>query len=311
MITTLYSGFMKRRNFIKSGLGAFLVSLLSMRAFSITDKKAVVYAIEGDPALAVKKLFDTLGGFGKIIGRDLSASSVLIKPNLCLPHKDSNGTITSARLVTALCEHCLNEGVGRVIIADHTLQHADNFNNNEIVLYAKNNPGISLVLANEQRYFARKQVEGKVLRDIEFLKILEKTDYFINLATAKHHSATHVSLAIKNLMGVIWDRKIFHTELDLDQAIADLTTAIRPHLNIIDASRVLLDRGPVGPGPLERPDKIYASRDILAIDAVVTSNYNFGGKSLTAKDVSHLWAAYKKGAGEINLDNIDIINLTT
>lgn len=309
MILTLYTGFMKRRNFIKSGFGAFLVSLLNIRAFPLPDNKSVVYAIEGDPAMAVKKLFDTLGGIEKIIGRDLSLASVLIKPNLCLPHKDSNGTITSATLVGALCEYFLNEGVGRVIIADHTLQNADNFSNNEIVLYAKKNPRISLVLANEQRYFSRKQVEGKVLREVDFLKILEKTDYFINLATAKHHSATHVSLAIKNLMGVIWDRKIFHTELDLNQAIADLATIIRPHLNMVDASRVLLDRGPVGPGPLEKAGKIYASKDILAVDAVVASNYNFGGKSISAKDVSHLWDAYKNGVGEIDLNNINIINL--
>ena len=304
-----FTGFMKRRNFIKTGFGAFLASLVAMPAFSISDKKSAVYVINGDPEKSVKKLFDTLGGIDNLIGRELSSSSVLIKPNLCLPHRDTNGTITSVGLVKAICEYCLNEGVGRVIIADHTLRQADNFSTNEIVLYARNNPGISLILADEQRYYAQKQLDGKVLRNTEILKIIEKTDYFINLATAKHHSATHVSLAVKNLMGVIWDRKVFHTEMDLNQAIADLATVIRPHLNIVDASRVLLDRGPVGPGPMEKPDKIYAGKDILAVDAVVISNYNFGGKSLSAKEVSHLWAAFKNEVGEIDLNKINIINL--
>ena len=111
-------------------------------------------------------------------------------------------------------------------------------------------------------------------------------------------------------MGLIWDRKIFHMEMDLDQAIADLATVICPHLNIIDASRILLDRGPVGPGPLEKPGKIYAGTDMLAIDAVVTSGYNFGGRSLSAKEVAHLWASYKNNIGEIDQSKIDIVKLT-
>lgn len=301
---------MNRRNFIKSGIGTLLASFLPARLFSVTGKVSTVYEITGNPAPAVKKLFFTLGGVKKLIGNDLSTTSVLIKPNLCLPHKDSNGTTTSVTLLREICEYLLGEGVGRIIIADHTLQSSDKFGTNEIVTYARSNPAISLVLANEQRYYTPRKVEGKVLKNTETLKILEKVNYFINLATAKHHSATYVSLSIKNLMGVIWDRKIFHMEMDLDQSIADLATAICPHLNIIDASRILLDRGPVGPGPLEKPGKIYAGKDMLALDAVVTSGYNFGGRSLSAKEVAHLWASYKNNVGEIDLSKIDIVKLT-
>lgn len=301
---------MDRRNLIKSGIGTLLASFFPIRLFSATEKVSTVYEITGDPAPAVKMLFSALGGVKKLVGNDLSGSSVLVKPNLCLPHKDSNGTTTSVTLVREVCEYLLGEGVGRIIIADHTLQTTDKFEANEIVTYARSNPAISLVLANEQRYYSPREVEGKVLKNTETFKILEKVNYFVNLATAKHHSATHVSLSIKNLMGLIWDRKIFHMEMDLDQAIADLATVICPHLNIIDASRILLDRGPVGPGPLEKPGKIYAGTDMLAIDAVVTSGYNFGGRSLSAKEVAHLWASYKNNIGEIDQSKIDIVKLT-
>jgi uncharacterized protein (DUF362 family) len=111
-------------------------------------------------------------------------------------------------------------------------------------------------------------------------------------------------------MGVIWDRKVFHTGIDLDQALADIAMVVHPHLNIVDASRILLNRGPVGPGPLEKPGKIYAGTDIIAVDSVVTSAYNFGGKSLSAKEVAHLWASYKSGAGEIDLEKIEVIRRT-
>ena len=301
---------MKRRTFIKSGIGAVLVSSLPFRLFPATGNAVTVYEITGDPALAVSDLFSAMGGIGTLIGSDLSKASVLIKPNLCLPHKDANGTITSVALIKALCEYLTGEGVGRILIADHTLQTADKFETNDIVTYARSNPKISLMLADEQRYYIPRPVDGKVLKATETLKILDKVNYFINLATAKHHSATHVSLCTKNLMGVIWDRKVFHTEIDLDQAVADLATIVRPHLNIVDASRVLLNRGPVGPGPLEKPGKIYASTDILAVDSVVTSAFSFGGKSLSAKEVAHLWASYKNGAGEIDLSKIDVVKRT-
>jgi uncharacterized protein (DUF362 family) len=301
---------MKRRHFLKSGFGALLASFLPFRLLHESGNAVTVYEIAGEPVLAVSDLFLALGGIGKLIAGDLSKASVLIKPNLCLPHKDTDGTITSIAVLKALCEYLIHEGVGRIIIADHTLQTADKFETNELVIYARSNPKISLMLADEQRYYAPRQMEGRVLKTTETMKILDKVDYFINLATAKHHSATHVSLGIKNLMGIIWDRKVFHTDIDLDQAIADLANTIRPHLNIVDASRVLLSRGPVGPGPLEKPGKIYAGTDILAVDAVVTSDYNFGGKSLSAKEVAHLWASYKSGVGEIDLAKIERVKRT-
>jgi uncharacterized protein (DUF362 family) len=298
---------MKRRHFLKSGFGALLASFVPFRLLPVMGNPVTVYEITGDPTLAISDLFSVLGGIGNLITGDLSKASVLVKPNLCLPHKDSIGTITSIAVVRALCEYLVHEGVGRIIIADHTLQTTDKFETNEIVTYARSNPKISLMLADEQRFYTPRQVEGRVLKTTETLKVLDKVNYFINLATAKHHSATHVSLCIKNLMGVIWDRKVFHTDIDLDQAIADLAGTVRPHLNIVDASRVLLSQGPVGPGPLEKDGKIYAGTDILAVDSVVTSGYNFGGKSLSAKEVAHLWASYKSGVGEIDLSKIDLI----
>ena len=301
---------MKRRRFIQSGIGALLTSFIPLRLFPREGPASTVYEITGDPSLSVRELFAALGGIRNLTGHEPHETSVLIKPNLCLPHKDGNGTITSVALVRALCEYLTGEGVGRIIIADHTLQTADRFETSEMVTYVRSNPGISLMLADEQRYYLPRQVDGKVLKTTETLKVLDKVHCFINLATAKHHNATHVSLCIKNLMGVIWDRKVFHTDIDLDQALADLTTVVRPHLNIVDASRVLLNRGPVGPGPLEKAGKIYAGTDILAVDSVVTSAFNFGGKSMSAKDVAHLWAAYKSGAGEIDPGNIEVVRRT-
>jgi uncharacterized protein (DUF362 family) len=298
---------MNRRRFLKAG-GAALAAGLVPWNLSLGDEKpkALVWEIEGAARDAVRSLFSSLGGIKNLLPGDPSKASVLIKPNICLPHPSGRATTTSPGLVDALCEFLVDAGVKEVIITDHTLQKAAFFKKVELVKVADKYPAAKLVLANERTFFGPIEVAGKVLKQTEVLKMLSSTDLFINVAAAKHHSAARVSLAIKNLMGVIWDRSAFHTRLDLSQAIGDLATAVRPDLNIIDAGRVLLNGGPTGPGPVIEDNRLFAGTDILALDSVVTSRYRFGGRSLSAKEVPHLMAAFENGVGEINLKRIDV-----
>jgi uncharacterized protein (DUF362 family) len=299
----------KRRTFIKSAALALPASRLPFRKLFETESNPVVYEISGAPEKSISLLFSKLGTLKNLMNQDITKSIILVKPNLCLPDQDSSATTTSVSFLKALCDYMLNEGVSRVIIADHTLQNSSQFGNLDIFSYVKTNPKLSILLANEQRYYVPKEINGRVLKDTEILKIIEKTDYFINVPTAKHHSATHVSLSLKNLLGVIWDRKGFHTSFDLHQGIADLAKSVRPNLNIVDASRVLLNNGPVGPGPIENANKIYASTDMVALDSIVIARHNFGGKSISAKDIPHISASYKNGVGEYDLNKIIVEKL--
>jgi uncharacterized protein (DUF362 family) len=302
---------MRRRDFIKTGAAAVAAGLLPFR-FSFADTpKSVVWEVIGSPDAALKALFARLGGLESLVESDAAKASVLIKPNLCLPHPSKMATTTSPEAVGALCGVLEDAGVKRIIIADHTLQSTKRFEKTEIVRMVEKRSGVKLIFANERRYFEPREVEGKVLKHTEVLKILGTADLVINFATAKHHSATGVSLALKNLMGTIWDRVVFHTKLDLDQAIGDLALAVRPHLNLIDAGRVLLNGGPTGPGPIAQENRIFASKDIVALDSVVTSRYNFGGKPLRADGIAHLVAAHHNGLGEIDPEKIHIEKIET
>jgi uncharacterized protein (DUF362 family) len=295
---------MDRREFMKTGAAAVAASLLPWPVAFGEDTKTVVWEIVGQPGEAVAALFSSLGGLKALLGNDRSAATVLIKPNLSLPHPGRMATTTSSDLIDALCAYLTADGVKRIIIADHTLQKADSFRNCDIKAVVKKHRSAGIVFANERRFFEPAEVDGKALKRTETLKLLSSVDLVLNVATAKHHSATHVSLAMKNLMGLIWDRSEFHTRLDLHQAIGDLALAVHPHLNIIDTSRVLLSGGPTGPGPVIKEDRLFASHDILAVDSVVTSRYAFGGRSLAPERVPHLVAASKNGVGEIDLKRI-------
>lgn len=299
---------MNRREFIKTGAAVAASSVLPLNALlgeeSEVVVRPVVWEMEGDPAAAVDRVFSSVGGLKKLIGGDVEGATVLLKPNLCLPHPPASATTTSPGLIDALCSYLVERKVKRVIITDHTLQQAKRFKDNALVDVADKYKQAKLFIANEQRHFEPVEVEGKVLKKTEILKTLKRADLVVNVATAKNHSATQVSLAIKNLMGVIWDRAAFHAKMDLHQAIGDLALAVRPGLNIIDASRVLLSGGPTGPGPVIKENRIFASTDILALDSVVVARYAFGGRTVTSKEVRHLRAAYDNGVGEIDTEKI-------
>lgn len=282
-----------------------LLPILPARLFS----SPVVWEIEGGPNDVIPTLFAKLGGLEKLINSELSQATVLIKPNLCLPQPSDMGTTSNPELIDALCRFLTSQKISKIIIADHTLRQASQFKNHIISDIAAKYKNVKLLLANEQRLYKPVKVPGKNLHATEILKIATRVDLLINLATAKHHSATAVSLAIKNLMGLIWDRSVFHTDMDLSQAVADLALLIRPGLNIIDSSTVLLDGGPTGPGKVLNDRRIYAGFDILALDSMVLSRYNFGGKSQTAKQVPHLWAAFQNSIGELDLKRIELNTL--
>lgn len=299
---------MKRRDFVKTLFAGLAVPLLTQTQAQANQKpSSLVWEAEGTAAEMIRALFAAMGGLNRFIAPEQPGATVLIKPNLCLPHPEMRGSITSSAVLVALCAYLSENGINKIIIADHTLQ-PDLSEAQAFELAAKLAPfsTVKFMLANQQRLYQPAQVPGRVLKQTEVLKSALKADFLINIATAKHHSATQVSLALKNLMGLIWDRMIFHTELDLNQAIADLALVIRPGLNIVDASRVLLTNGPTGPGTLLADNRLFASVDPVALDATVVSRYNFGGYSLAPGQVDHLMAAFRNGLGEIELQKIQL-----
>ena len=87
---------------------------------------------------------------------------------------------------------------------------------------------------------------GKVLKTTMVHKSWLDSDVIINVPILKHHGGARMTAAMKNLMGVVFDRRFYHSN-GLHQCIADFTTISRkPTLNIIDAYNVMMRNGPRG-----------------------------------------------------------------
>jgi uncharacterized protein (DUF362 family) len=299
---------MKRRDFIKASSAVVMLSQFpyakELMKFKQSGSTSTVYEVEDATTVKLKLLFDELGGLKNLLKVEIPQATVLIKPNLCLSHLSDKAATTSVDVIELLCKTLIEQGIKKIIIADHTLGKTSDFDSHEINMLSKNYSEVKIVYANEERMYEQKEINGKVLKSTEVLKLISRADLFINFAQAKHHIATHVSLAVKNLMGCIWNRSEFHSKMDLHQAIGDLATIIRPTLNIIDATRVLLTGGPTGPGMIQKDNRLFASKDIAAVDSVVLSRYNFGNKNLLPNEVPHLVAVCNNGVGENNTEKI-------
>ena len=128
----------------------------------------------------------------------------------------------------------------------------------------------------------------------------------INIPVAKSHSATGVSLGLKGLMGMVWDRESFHSQYNISQAIADLATVIKPQLTILDATRALVSGGPSGPGEVKKPDLVIAGIDPVAVDSYGVSVVPWYGQNFKGRQVEHLFIAQQRGLGKIDTDQLRI-----
>jgi len=138
------------------------------------------------------------------------------------------------------------------------------------------------------------------------MKEVLESDVLINVPVAKSHSATGVSLGLKGLMGLIWDRESFHSQYNMNQALADLATVIKPQLTVLDATRALASGGPGGPGTVVKPNLVIAGTDPVAVDAYGVSVAPWYGQKFNSRQVEHLLVAHQRGLGKIDIDQMKI-----
>jgi uncharacterized protein (DUF362 family) len=148
--------------------------------------------------------------------------------------------------------------------------------------------------------------KGLSLKNTYVMQDVLEADVLIAAPVAKSHSKTGVSLSMKGMMGLIWDRSVMHRDHDLDSAIVDLCTLLRPQLVVIDATRVLSDNGPEGPGKVIRMDTIVASKDMVAADAQTVKMCECYGKRFEPSQIKHIRLAHQRGLGRMDIQNLSV-----
>jgi len=305
---------MKRRDFIKTGLTAGLVTSAAL-SFGQTKHLLTPYDSQlpydlvavkgGNPDAMFDKAMQALGGMKNFVK---SGQTVLVKPNIgwdVVPERAAN---TNPALVKRIIEHCYNAGAKTVYVFDNTCDNWQKCYLNSGIEKAAKDAKAKIVPGNTESYYQSVEVvKGNKLKKTKVHELLLETDVFINVPVLKHHSSADMTLSMKNLMGVVWDRRYWHLH-DLHQCIADYASFHKkPALNIIDAYRVLMKNGPRGTS--EADVKLFQSQivstDMVAADAAAIAL--FGKKP---EDIRYMRIASDMKLGQIDLSKLKIARLS-
>ena len=259
------------------------------------------------PEAAVIAAVEALGGISEFVK---SGDVVVIKPNMAFPNPPGWGSTTNPEVVSAMVKLCIDGGARSILIIDHPQARPEQCLKRTGIAAACKKLGskkVRVSMETEQRDYKEVRLENaKALEKAQIHKALLRADVFINIPVAKSHSATGTSFGMKNLMGLIWDRKYLHQQIDLHQGIADLSTFIKPSLIVVDATKVLTTRGPEGSGRTEELDTVIAGTDPVAADSYAVTLSRWNGRGYAPGDVKHIAAASAMQLGEMNLDKLSV-----
>ncbi|MBO5722493.1 MAG: DUF362 domain-containing protein, partial [Lentisphaeria bacterium] len=107
---------------------------------------------------------------------------------------------------------------------------------------------------------------------------------------------------MKNLMGMVWDRRIMHRK-GLTQTIPDLLTYRKPDLNVVDAYRIMTTHGPRGVNlqDVELRKFMLITTYAVAADAAAVKLMQFN-----ESDVTYLQNAADRKLGVKDLSKLKI-----
>lgn len=267
------------------------------------QQSTVIVAEKDTPANLVRKAMKAMGGMKKFVK---AGSRVVVKPNIAFARTPEIAATTNPKVVAEIVRLCLEAKAKEVLVLDHTLDPARITYEMSGISQAVTPLGGRMVTVSRRDFVPIEVPKGKILRayEVKVLKQILDADVFINVPIAKTHTSAVLTLGIKNLMGIIQDRGAWHDSGDLHQCIADFATAVKPHLNIIDAVRILATGGPRGPGQVEQKDTVIVSTDIVAADVYATQLFR-----RTPQQVPHIVKAQELGVGVADLKRIKVVKV--
>jgi uncharacterized protein (DUF362 family) len=179
--------------------------------------------VSGSPARAVNKAIAELGGMARFVK---PGQRVVIKPNMSFPHPPERATNTHPEVVRAVVAACKDAGAADVQVLDHPLHSTEACIEGVKQACAVFDEDMVHGLKDSRHFKAATIPEGRVFKETDVLRSVLKADLLIAVPVAKSHGSTGVSLTMKGMMGLIYDRGSMHYRYDLDEAIVDLANSL-------------------------------------------------------------------------------------
>jgi uncharacterized protein (DUF362 family) len=251
----------------------------------IPDGMSAVAIVHREAASdAVRRAIDLAGGIDEIE----PGQSVFIKVNAVHPFGKTTAIVTGRPVLRAVIELLRERDVGTITVGDRSSRGFVS----EDVLRDTGLAAAALNAGADEIYGAPTPADDpdawmlaqppawdevwSSAGGIQVMRRLVEADHIINIPVCKNHRWAAFSLSLKNMIGGVGDdsRDLMHYEMsmpdDLSRAIAILSQAFTPTMNIIDAIGSLLNGGPEGVLPDSvhvETELVMASKDRVALDA--------------------------------------------
>lgn len=248
---------------------------------------------------AVAAAVDLVGGMSRYVK---PGARVLVKPNLLYPRPAEACVTTNPEVVRAVVVLARQAGAREVMVGDSpglaralTVMRACGIHS------ALEGTGARLVELDQAV-----EVKGEVYPKLVLARHAVEADAVINVAKAKTHAHTGLTLATKNCFGCVpgLRKSQWHLRAGSDEQfgrlIVDIARTIRPALNILDAVVAMEGNGP-GNGTPRTIGAIMAGEDPLAVDVAMARLLGFRREELPIEA-----AAAELGVGPSGLDETDV-----
>jgi uncharacterized protein (DUF362 family) len=301
---------MDRRTFFRKSLGASVAA-----GFAFTGKYGDLFASPpyltelpfdlvavkgGEPEVMFQEGIEALGGIRVFVKK---GQSVVVKPNIGWDVTPERAGNTNPKLVAEIVRQCRDAGAKEVYVFDHTCDDWQRCYRDSGIEAAARNAGAKIAPAHTGGYYQEISVKnGKSLTAAKEHELILGSDVFINVPILKDHDSARLTIAMKNLMGIVWDRGAWHRN-DLHQCIADYAAYRKPTLNIVDAYNVMKQNGPRGiaVSDVVAMKSLLISGDMVAVDTAAAKLFG-----MNPADVRYIQIAADQHAGRMDLENLRI-----
>lgn len=260
--------------------------------------------IRGDsPDANVRAALALLGGMERFVGR---GDRVVVKPNVLTGRPPEYATTTNPLVVSAIIRMCLEAGAAQVVVLDYPTASARGAFKEAGLTQAVEQAGGTLKYLSSRDFEKVEIPEGEAITSWPLVTAALEADVLINVPIGKTHGMAGLTLAMKNLMGIMGDpRGRIHQ--DYPRKITDVNTRVKPHLVILDCYRTLMRNGPTGGNlnDVAMPKTVVAGTSQVAVDA-----YGATVMGWRPTDLPSLVEAHRRGLGEIDLAKYDIVEGT-
>jgi uncharacterized protein (DUF362 family) len=249
---------------------------------------------------AVRRAVDMAGGFADLIRPGML---VLVKPNMVAPPASAEAGACTSPLVCQAVADLVRELQATPVIAESSARGADTEAAFQIMGYDElRRQGYEVVDLKKDKTVRVKVDGGRLLEKITTFELVTRAEAIISVPVMKTHDQGEVTLALKNLKGLVTDadKRRIH-QIGMFAGAVDLVGHFKPVFAVVDG---LIGQEGLGPlmGLPVRLGVIVAGRDLVAVDATAGRIMGFAAEQVPITKV-----AAERGLGTLEEAQIEVV----